>query len=252
VLERLAEAAPDFAPLTLADVGCGPGTASWAAMATFDGLTDLALVDANGPLLALAESLLQDGSAAIRSTRGDLGRTALPAAELVVAAYVLTEMADAAAIALTDRLWTVTEDVLVIVEPGTPAGWARLMAVRARLIAQGGRVLAPCPHHAACPVLAPDWCHFSQRLPRSRAHRLMKGADAPFEDEKYAYLVVARPTVPTSSHRPARVLAPPMEDKAAVSLKLCEPTGALALRRIAKRDKEAYRAVRRADWGDAV
>jgi len=251
-LEALAERAPDFAPTTVADLGCGPGTASWAAAAAFPEASTFTLVDGNKALLDLAGVLTAQGPFAVRTQLGELASVAIPAADLVVAAYVLTEMPDPAALALAERLWAASEGVLLIVEPGTPAGWARLMAIRSMLINMGGTVLAPCPHHEACPVIAPDWCHFSQRLPRSRAHRLLKSADAPFEDEKYAYLAVARPTVPVLPGRAARVLAPPVEDKAALSLKLCSPSGALELRRIPKRDKAAYRAVRRADWGDEV
>ncbi len=252
-LEALTIWAPDFQPRTLADIGCGPGTASWAAMAAYDeDVREIHLLDGNKHLLELSRHLLSRSH--IRTadlTQGDLSTAILPTADLVIAAYVLTEMPDAVAVALADRMWAATEGALVIVEPGTPAAWARLMAVRSTLISQGAAVAAPCPHHDPCPLVAPDWCHFSQRLPRSRAHRLAKGADAPFEDEKYAYLALVRPGVAVA--RPmARVLAPPVEDKAAVSLKLCEPSGALELRRIAKRDKAAYRAVRRADWGDAL
>lgn len=251
-LEALSLHAPDFQPRTVADMGCGPGTASWAAMDAFPSADDLFPVDGNRALLDLAGRLLQRSRFfAIEGRLADLATTEIPPADLVIAAYVLTEMPDAAALALAARLWAAAQGALVIVEPGTPAAWARLMAIRSTLIGQGAVVAAPCPHHAPCPLVAPDWCHFSQRLPRSRAHRLLKDADAPFEDEKYAYLALVRPDVAVRNSR-ARVLAPPVEDKAAISLKLCEPTGALELRRIPKRDKAAYRAVRRADWGDAL
>ena len=39
---------------------------------------------------------------------------------------------------------------------------------------------------------APDWCHFTQRLPRSRAHKQIKGAELPFEDEKFSYVALTR------------------------------------------------------------
>ena len=37
-----------------------------------------------------------------------------------------------------------------------------------------------------------DWCHFSQRLARSRDHMLLKDASVPFEDERYSYVVATR------------------------------------------------------------
>ena len=40
-----------------------------------------------------------------------------------------------------------------------------------------------------------DWCHFTCRVARSRLHKLLKGGEAPYEDEKFAFLAVARQPV---------------------------------------------------------
>lgn len=252
-LAALAERAPAFRPQSLADVGCGPGTASWAALTTFDSLERLALFDANRPLIDLAGRMLAHSaaSAQVALHRGPLSGADPTAADLVIAAYVLTELSDKDAEAAVSALWAKTAGALVLVEPGTPRGWAGLMRLRSMLIPHHARLAAPCPHAAPCPVQSPDWCHFVQRLPRSRAHRLGKAADAPFEDEKFAYLAVVRPAVALAPALP-RVLAPPHQDKAALSLKLCEPSGALSVRRIARRDKAGFRALRHVRWGDQI
>jgi len=93
-----------------------------------------------------------------------------------------------------------------------------------------------------------DWCHFSVRLARSRAHMHAKGASVPFEDEKFAYLALARTGEPTDG---ARILAPPQESKAGMALKLCSASG-LSLAAVPRRDKERYRNLRRAGWGDLI
>ena len=56
-LERLVEAMPNFAPRSLLDIGCGPGTASFAAVQAFPGLDQITLLDRNGPFLDLARTL---------------------------------------------------------------------------------------------------------------------------------------------------------------------------------------------------
>ena len=122
--------------------------------------------------------------------------------------YVLDELAPDAIGPLVDRLWALTAGLLLVVEPGTPAGWSRILAARDRLIAAGAHILAPCPHQEPCPLAAPDWCHFSRRVARSRLHRLTKGADVPWEDEKFIYLAASRtacsqPARPAFSRRPA-------------------------------------------------
>src|SRR6185437_16075333 len=148
---------------------------------------------------------------------------------------------------LVDVTWAKTRDTLVIVEPGTPAGYARIIAARAQLIAAGANVAAPCPHDNECPLTPPDWCHFAQRLPRSRAHMQMKGAEVPFEDEKFSYVTLTRAPI---AQRPSRVLTPPLIGKAETTAKLCTPDG-VALAKIPRRDKAAYAYTRRWRWGDA-
>jgi ribosomal protein RSM22 (predicted rRNA methylase) len=136
----------------------------------------------------------------------------------------------------------------VIVEPGTPAGYARIIDVRAQLIAAGAHVAAPCPHDRKCPLTAPDWCHFTQRLPRSRAHKQIKAAERPFEDEKFIYLALTRE--PATVHR-ARVLRQPELTKVEVTAKLCTAEG-LSITKVPRRAKAEYARARHWRWGDAV
>ena len=250
-LSELAERAPGLSPTSVVDLGCGPGTASWAALSVCPDIETLHLIDRNLVLFDLASRLLASTDRRIEPQIADMVGAAIPAADLIIAAYALTELPLASAVTVAERAWAATAGALVIVEPGTPNGWERLMAIRSRLLGLGAAIAAPCPHAMACPVTAPDWCHFSQRLPRLRAHRQIKGADAPYEDEKFAYLVMVRRDVALEPARP-RVLAPPLEDKIGVTLKLCRPDGGLERRHIAKRDKEGFRAVRRIGWGDTL
>ena len=133
-------------------------------------------------------------------------------------------------------------------EPGTPVGYARIIAFRHQLIAAGAHVTAPCPHDGRCPLTAPDWCHFTQRLARSRAHKQVKGAELPFEDEKFSYIALTRTPV---ALRRSRVLAQPHLGKAEVTAKLCTPDG-LRSEKVPHRNKTAYARARRWRWGDAV
>lgn len=253
VLEVVRAAAPDFAPHTLLDAGCGPGAASWAAAEAFE-LDAATWLDASPPFLDLAQRLASEGPAALRAV--DVRRLDLaaggpwPTADLVMASYALAEIAPAAQARVVGDLWAASSGVLALVEPGTPAGFQRILGAREALIAAGAQILAPCPHAAACPLSAPDWCHFSVRLPRSRDHRLAKGAEVPFEDEKFAYIAVARPEVAAAA-RGARILRPPRAGKGGVEFRLCAPEG-LESRTVARRDKAAYAAARRLGWGDRL
>jgi ribosomal protein RSM22 (predicted rRNA methylase) len=251
-LNALGEIRSDFAPVSLLDVGAGPGTATWAATEAFSSLADFTLLDANSALRALALDLFHASSrlASVQYVHRE-ARAALAvaeAADLVVASYMIGEIDDAERRALAELLWAKTCDTLLVVEPGTPAGYARIIALRTQLIAAGAHVAAPCPHDGKCPLVAPDWCHFTQRLPRSQAHRHIKGAELPFEDEKFAYLALTR--APAAQH-PARVLAQPDVGKVEVTAKLCTPDG-LVIARVPRRAKADYATARRWRWGDAV
>ncbi|WP_257166019.1 small ribosomal subunit Rsm22 family protein [Bradyrhizobium sp. SRS-191] len=253
-LNALMQASPEFAPISLLDVGAGPATASFAAAEAFSSLASFHAIDANPALRTLALALADDTTRmhdlayALGQARALLDRA--ESADLVIASYMIGELTETERSAIVAALWTKTSQTLLIVEPGTPAGYQRIVAARDQLIAAGAHVAAPCPHAAACPLIAPDWCHFVQRLARSRAHRELKGADVPFEDEKFSFIALTRQPAP---HRPeARVLAPTAVTKIGVTAKLCEADGAVRTVSIPRRNKEAFAAARRWDWGDGV
>lgn len=250
VLDEVQARAPAFAPRTLLDAGTGPGTAAWAVAEAFDGIAPT-LLDHNRSFLELAGTLAEGTPlAGAELLEADLGRLQLATRyDLVTCAYALTELADAEMLAAAERLWRHSDGVLAIIEPGRPRDYQRLMAVRRRLIELEGRVLAPCPHERACPLLDPDWCHFSVRLSRSRDHMRMKGGTLGYEDEKYSYLVMARPGI--GAPAAGRVLRRPEENKFSVTLALCGADG-LETRAMPSRDKPAFKAAKKLDWGDAT
>ena len=251
-LNALGEIRPDFAPENLLDVGAGPGTATWAAAEAWPSLQRFTLLDANGALRELALDLRR-GSTRLRDIdyhhhEATSALAGAESADLVIASYLIGEMDDAARENLAALMWAKTRDTLVVIEPGTPAGHARIIALRAQLIGLGAHVAAPCPHDKACPLQAPDWCHFTQRLQRSQAHKQIKGAELPFEDEKFSYVALTRAPV---TSRPARVLAQPVVSKVEVTAKLCTP-GGLETAHVPRRAKADYARARRWRWGDAV
>ncbi len=252
--EAIAERAPEFAPATVLDIGAGPGGASWAAVEQWPDVVAVALLDSNRAFLALAAELARSSDhpalAASRPVLADFRALTAPPepADLVIASYALAEVGVSDAVETARTLWGLARGVLVVVEPGTPAGFERIAAARSALIADGGAVLAPCPHAEACPITAPAWCHFNRRLPRSRDHRLVKGASAPFEDEKFAYVALARPDLRTRGAG-ERVMSTPRVTKVEAAYRACTPAG-LVDRRIPRRERERFVRARRLHWGD--
>lgn len=251
VLTALSGRAPDFAPATILDVGAGPGTASFVA-AEFWPDARLELRDAHPGFLALAQKLTASEGLDARVRAADITTSVAfgEAADLVIASYALTEISDAGYLDVASRLWASTAGMLVIVEPGRPRDYRRLMAFRDQAIGQGAVPVAPCPHAQPCPLSSDDWCHFGVRLPRGRTHKRLKSAALGYEDEKFSYLVLMRPDEVLQPAQP-RVIAPPHSAKPGVALRLCMPNGSSGDHTIARRNAHHKRA-KKLRWGDAV
>ncbi|MCX5497266.1 methyltransferase type 11 [Kaistia dalseonensis] len=251
-LEAVIVALPDFAPASLLDLGAGPGTAFWAARNAWPSIDDAEMIEGSATMRRWGERLAEaagPGRFAWRSADFTTRAPTFAPHDIVTIGYVLDELAPDARAGLVEAAWRATTGVLLIVEPGTPAGWRRILDARTWLISAGAQLVAPCAHDAPCPIVEPDWCHFSRRVARSRTHLRGKNAVVPFEDEKFIYVAATRQPVAT---RPARILAPPRQASGRVTLKLCEPAGTAAERLISRRDGELYKTARRLDWGDAI
>ena len=241
----------DFAPKTLLDAGAGTGAACWAADALLP-LQRVICLEREGAMRRLGQELMRKGSEALQGSEwqgADLTAAApLPKAELVVASYVLGELSPAARIAALQKLWEAAEGMLLIVEPGTPAAFAQIEQARQILVGQGAHIAAPCPHEQPCRLTGQDWCHFACRVPRSRLHKQLKGGEAPYEDEKFSYLALARFEV---CHNKSRILRHPQVAKGQIGLKLCcvdENKSIL----VKKKDGALFKAARKAKCGDAI
>ncbi|MEW2074069.1 small ribosomal subunit Rsm22 family protein [Streptomyces sp. NPDC013433] len=249
-LEAFADAVPGWAPGDHVDVGGGTGAAAWAVSATWDGERPVTVLDWAEPALALGRELAAANPAlhGARWHRSRIGsELTLESTDLVTVSYVLNELTAPDRAALVDATAGAAQSV-VIVEPGTPDGYARVIEARDRLVSAGFHVAAPCPHSAACPIVpGTDWCHFSARVSRSSLHRQIKGGSLAYEDEKFSYVAATRlPVTPA----PARVVRKPQIRKGQVLLDLCEKDPALHRTTVTKRHGDLYRSARDTDWGD--
>jgi len=246
VLEQVKKQMPAFLPRTLLDLGSGPGTAIFAAeqLYSFDRITAYEKEEA---LITVGKTL--GSNLVIDWQKKDLEQIdTLPAADLILLSYAVGELSErgreklikAAAMAAT---------VLVVVEPGTPAGFERIRKIRADLIDQGKQMIAPCPHALACPMVSPDWCHFSVRLPRSSLHRQLKEGTLGYEDEKFSYVAVANSPI---SLPEARILRHPQKRKGHIHFTLCTRDNGISQATLSKRTPELYKTAKDLEWGDVL
>jgi ribosomal protein RSM22 (predicted rRNA methylase) len=240
VFRQVALQRPEWRPRSLLDAGAGPGVATWAAREAWPSLEQLTLVEVEPEMAAAGRELIPDG----QWQTGDVA-AATGEADLVLVSYVLGELADVAAAAT--QLWARAADTIAFVEPGTPAGYRRVLEARAAVIAAGGFTVAPCPHDLPCPLPADDWCHFAVRLPRSKLHRRAKAVELGYEDEKFSYAVLSREPVAKAA---ARIIRQPQARSGHVHLVTSERDGIHA-RTVSRKQGAAYRNAKGAAWGDA-
>ncbi|GAB4363169.1 MAG: small ribosomal subunit Rsm22 family protein [Bryobacter sp.] len=231
-LARLADA-----PQSLLDLGAGCGATSLGLLAAWPEIDSVTALEQQPAMTALGRRLLP--YAAWRSA--DFRKADLGTHDAVAMGYSLGEDAEA-----LERAWAATRQLLILVEPGTKPGSANLLAARSWLLHNGGHVVAPCPNNLVCPMEGVDWCHFAQRLNRSRLHRQLKGGQLGYEDEKYSYLVVARQEVSAGS---PRVVRHPLIAPGRITLDLCFAPARNSLV-VTKRDKENFRRARKTAWGE--
>jgi ribosomal protein RSM22 (predicted rRNA methylase) len=250
-LQATAKLRPEFAPKALLDVGSGPGTALHAAKEQWESLGEAQLIEKSPSIRAWGERASAALELNVRWLDADVNSSfAAEQADLVTIAYVLNELPEQQRKELIARLWSLSKDILVIVEPGTPAGYKRILEARTQLIELGTNIIAPCPHTKTCPLaIQNDWCHFSQRVARSRLHRQAKNAEVGWEDEKYSYLAASKNL---GKKVGARVLATPRGRSGLVTLKLCNEDGSSSEHTITKREGEVFKKARRVDWGDTL
>jgi ribosomal protein RSM22 (predicted rRNA methylase) len=250
VHEALAAAQPDFSPISQLDIGAGPGVASWAALAAWPSLQKFTLCEQDKNFANLAAALnaksnLPELEAAELIQKSEATLSLDVTADLVTASYMLAELPVETMRQVAQRLWARALQVLVLIEPGTPQGFARLRSVRETLLGQGAFVLAPCTHQQKCPMLEKDWCHFKTRLQRSREHMHAKGGKVPFEDEAFSYLILSRYQ---QTQVGARIVAPVTVSKTGANISLCEASG-LRNEVVASRDKPTYKRAKKTAWG---
>ena len=181
------------------------------------------------------------------SERRDVTDASFTPADVVCAVYSLGELGASDREVVVRRAWDATVGVLIVIEPGTPSGSGTVLGIRDALIDAGAELLAPCPHAERCPMLRTDkWCHFPARLERSEQHRRAKGAELPFEDERYSYVAFSR----VGGERvPGRIVGHPRYPRRRVDLEVCAPDRLLSL--TVPRSDPRYADARSVAWGDA-
>ncbi len=225
---------------SLLDVGAGTGAASIAVRQYAD-LESNVLIERDPDMLKQGQDFLDAQWIKEDGRVGDY-----PLAHMVISSYMLNEFSKDHRLSQVEKLWQAAENLLVIVENGTPKGYEIIKEIREWARENGICVFAPCPNVDKCPMEKEDWCHFTCRVARTKAHKLLKGGDAPYEDEKFTYIALSRRDIEGVS---ARILRHPKIESGKITLKLCTDKGAETAIKT-KKDKAAFKAARKSSAGD--
>lgn len=249
----------DWHPRSLLDLGAGPGTVMWSLLRRFTSITEVTLLEYNPHMTRVGRRLARHAAdprlTAAHWIQADLERS-LPTLTahdgVVVAAYAVGELTATGRRALFEWAVRIRPPLLILIEPGTPKGFATILAARQHLMAHGATILAPCPADGPCPLArTSDWCHFSVRVARSRWHRQLKAARRGYEDEKFSFVALTFPgeTVAWGERSP-RILRHPHIGKGYLRFTLC--TENRLVTRVVTRSEPGYHRFRKLKWGDAL
>lgn len=251
-LSQLKEQLPNWTPNSILDVGAGPGTVMWSATSIWEDIKEITLIEREEGMVSLGKRLAMNSSIkAVQEgnwQKYDITKEwDVKSHDLVISSYVLNELDPIHFEKFITKLWNKTNKVLAIIEPGTPTGYARINKIREYLIQLEGKCVAPCPHDEKCPIKGEDWCHFSQRISRSKLHRQVKSGELSYEDEKFSFICISKSV--EKNENIGRIIRHPQIHKGYIKLDLCTREG-IEYTTVTKKDNEVYKLAKKLKWGD--
>ena len=224
------------------DAGAGTGAAAIAA-GIMVGCTDIICLERDRNMLELGKLFAENAQWTERDITNGIGEKA----DLVICSYCLNELPETRRKTVTAELAKAANKLLLIVEPGTPKSFKELKKTREELISAGMKIVAPCPANTPCPLSENDWCHFTARIARSKLHKRLKGAEVPYEDEKFCFLAAAW-TDRERAEKTSRIIRRPIIEAGKITLKLCTEDGISD--KIVTRSSPLFKKARKSETGD--
>lgn len=225
------------------DIGAGPGGSWETAIEAFPGISQATFVELDREFVKIGKERLAEHPI-IWKNESALNLDVKPH-DMVLFSYSWGEIKNFTALM---KAWAACRKFLVVVEPGTPRGYASILEARDELIKKGAHVVAPCPHANKCPWQGTsEWCHFGVRLERSKEHQWAKEGSRGFEDEKFSYIILSKEkSLPFFG----RMVKDSLRRKGHTILTLCTENGIVS-KTVSKKDKE-YKNINKLNWGDKV
>lgn len=258
-LLQVQELFPSWQPKSLLDIGCGPGTALWAAKTLWSRLEASTEIDADNNFLAVGRDIEQKANHGVdvewqqRDIKGGLENNR-KTYDLVIIANLLNELSASEVQHLLDEAYAACRGIMIVIEPGTPYGFevvqktAQNMSTKAKLIA---------PYISGSFVESKEyWIHFSQRFIRPpflrRLRQHMRDSElmaSDFEEAKYSF--VAFGSVPSTQAIWGRCIGPIKKQKGFLEVPILTQDQILQAK-VLKRHKPQYNFAKELRPGETI
>lgn len=225
------QASFDRRPVRVVDLGAGTGAAGLACLHAWSGHAhiELELVDRSREGLTLASQIFDAGRAlwandTLKTSVADARNHVRREADVIISSFAINEWMEGEPSDATLFEWVNTcvrslapGGRMIILEPALRFTVERMERLRDRIAEAGSAtILAPCPHHRPCPMLAGKrgWCHEVRtwRVPES-LHWINRKLQRDIHLLKFSMLVLEN--TPAGSDRPAwmRIVSPVAKEK---------------------------------------
>lgn len=200
-LLHIQEIIPSFKPLSMLDIGGGPGVGVWAAKTTWPEITTADIVDQNTHMLSAGEHIMMASQLPINSRwmRHDLteGLGVREKYDLIIIGNILNELNQNQRQRLLENAFKVCKGVVVILEPGTPIG-SNIVESAAKEFATTARLVAPYIDNSFVQKEG-FWLHFSQRFLRPEFQRRVRQnmrddqlSSSNVEEAKFSFVAIGK------------------------------------------------------------
>ncbi len=232
------------------DIGAGTGAATWAISDLLEP-NDIRCLEREPVMLEQGKAFMKQNPNLrdVSWEYADIVKDNLDVrADLVVTSYMLNEIRPEERNNVIHKLIESSNQIILIVEPGTPEGFKNIKEVQKIAIENGLHIVAPCTFQGICPLPDDDWCHSIVRMERTKLHKLLKDAELSYEDEKFSYIVISKEKCDNSG---IRILRHPIIEKGKITLKVCH-NGNIEKMVVTKKDKELFKNVKKKKCGDNI
>lgn len=235
---------------TVLDIGAGTGAATWAINKIISP-KEIICLEREEAMKKVGQALMKYSTEMenVKWINEDItNATSIKSADLIVTSYMINELKPEERKSVIQKLLNLDSKIILIIEPGTPEGFKNIKEIQKIALENGAYIVAPCTHQELCELPENDWCHTTVRVERNKIHKILKSADAPYEDEKFSYIAISKQNLGTAE---SRILRHPIIETGKITLKLCT-NGNIEEKIITKKDKEKFKLAKKKKCGDVI